>query len=229
MDAADDGAIAPDKVALLPGQTPGVANVTGYSRGINGVMIDVAGMPAAAVLTPADFAFEAFDASGALATGAGAPGLPAINVRRGAGVGGSDRVTITWPANAVRNGWLRVTLLATPRTGLAAPDVFTFGNLAGDTGDGAAAPFHVNALDLGGVKRALNGTSTLTGRFDFNRDGRVNALDLGIAKANLNRSLSAPVAPTASVVAAPPFPATTFSETGITALHLFDTPAVLPQ
>ena len=80
MDAADDGAIAPDKVALLPGQTPGVANVTGYSRGINGVMIDVAGLPAAAVLTPADFAFEALDASGALVVG-----------RRRAGSAGGQR------------------------------------------------------------------------------------------------------------------------------------------
>jgi hypothetical protein len=208
MDAADDGAVAPDKVALLPGQIPGATNVTGYSRGINGVMIDVAGLPAAAVLTPADFAFEAFDASGALAAGAGAPGAPAINIRRGAGAGGSDRVTITWSENAVRNGWLRVTLLATPRTGLAAPDVFSFGNLAGDTGDGATT-FRVNALDLGGVKRALNGTSTLTGRFDFNRDGRVNALDLGIAKANLNRSLASPAATVPSgapVASVPPSP-----------------------
>ena len=231
MDAADDGAVAPDKVALLPGQTPGVGNVTGYSRGINGVMIDVAGLPAAAALTPADFAFEAFDASGALVTGTGAPGVPAINIRRGAGVGGSDRVTLTWADNAVRNSWLRVTLLPTPRTGLVAPDLFSFGNLAGDTGDGAGGVFRVNALDLGGVKRALNGTSTLTGRFDFNRDGRVNALDLGIAKANLNRSLSAPAAPAALVAAAPPFSVTTtpFGDVGIASLHLFDARAVLPQ
>ena len=29
----------------------------------------------------------------------------------------------------------------------------------------------------------------LTSRVDFNRDGRVNALDLGIARSNLNRTL----------------------------------------
>jgi hypothetical protein len=67
-----------------------------------------------------------------------------------------------------------------------------FGNLVGDTGDtgDSANSFRVNALDLGAVKRALNSTSTLTGRVDFNRDGRVNALDLSIVKANLKRILS---------------------------------------
>ena len=48
--ASDDAAIAqnPDgsaKQALLPGQTASFANYTSYNKGINGVMIDVAGLP----------------------------------------------------------------------------------------------------------------------------------------------------------------------------------------
>ena len=39
--ADDDDAIATDKVALLPGMTATFANYTSYSRGINGLMIDV--------------------------------------------------------------------------------------------------------------------------------------------------------------------------------------------
>src|SRR5439155_6060160 len=35
--AEDAGAMAPDKEALLPGQAPSFANVTSYTRGINGV------------------------------------------------------------------------------------------------------------------------------------------------------------------------------------------------
>ena len=121
-----------------------------------------------------------------------------MSVRRGAGVDGSDRVTLIWadysplanPAStAVGNGWLRVTVKANANTGLASPDVFSFGNVIGDTGDSATA-FRVNALDLGRVKQQLNRASDITGRFDFNRDGRVNALDLGLVKANLNKSLS---------------------------------------
>ena len=39
----DDGAVATDKTVLLPGRTASFANVTGYAKGINGIMIDVAG------------------------------------------------------------------------------------------------------------------------------------------------------------------------------------------
>jgi len=42
INAADDEAIATNKQALLPGQTATFANYTSYSKGINGVMVDVA-------------------------------------------------------------------------------------------------------------------------------------------------------------------------------------------
>ena len=41
------------------------------------------------------------------------------------------------------------------------------------------------------MKRELNTDATITSRADFNRDGRVNALDLAIVKSNLNRALPA--------------------------------------
>ena len=56
-------------------------------------------------------------------------------------------------------------------------------------------------LDLAAVKRALNTASDATGRFDFNRDGRVNALDLATVRQNLNRSLAVP--PATAALAAP--------------------------
>ena len=40
----DDSAVATDKTALLPGQTATFANYTSYSRGINGIMIDIQGL-----------------------------------------------------------------------------------------------------------------------------------------------------------------------------------------
>ena len=51
--ALDDSAIDPSKVALLPGQTAKFANYTSYSRGLNGLIIDVAGLPAGAGPTAA--------------------------------------------------------------------------------------------------------------------------------------------------------------------------------
>ena len=116
-----------------------------------------------------------------------APAPAGITRRAGAGVGGSDRITIVWGDDAVKDRWLQVTVKPNAATtGLVAADVFYFGNLIGDTGDGTTTN-RVNALDLGAVKRALNGASAIDGRYDFNRDGRINALDLGAVKANLNR------------------------------------------
>ncbi len=41
----DDAAVALDKQALLPGQTATFDNYTSYVLGINGIMIDLAGLP----------------------------------------------------------------------------------------------------------------------------------------------------------------------------------------
>jgi hypothetical protein len=181
---ADDATIAADKRALLPGEAPSFANVTSFDKGINGIMVDIAGLRPGAVVTPSDFGFgDAPDAS--------------VNVRPGAGTDGSDRVTLLWAdedpslgnPDAVANGWLTVTVRAA-NLGLARPDVFSFGNLVGETGDGTgAAGWRVSALDLSAIKRALNTDAPITSPADFNRDGRVNALDLAIVKRNLNHSL----------------------------------------
>jgi hypothetical protein len=199
-DAADDGAIAADKQAMLPGGgAPTFANITTYVRGMNGLMIDIAGRAAGAEVPLAeDFGFAVTAAGGWLPVAA----APTIAVRHGAGVNGSDRVTITFADGAIRNAWLQVTVKAGARTGLTARDVFYFGSLAGDSGD-SATTLRVNALDLAAVKRALGGTTTVTGQFDFNRDGRVNALDLAVVKQNLSRNLGAMTAPVAASTSAP--------------------------
>ena len=92
--AADDAAIATDKIALLPGGTSSFANYTSYNRGINGLMIDIAGLPPA-LLTAGDFSFQVGNSS----TSASGVRWPRADRFRatGAGVGGSSRVTLVWP------------------------------------------------------------------------------------------------------------------------------------
>jgi len=192
-DAADDAAIAPDKTPLLPGRRADFRNYTSYSRGLNGVMVDIANLPPLE-LSAADFAFA----------GAAAPST--IGVRRGAGVNGSDRVTLVWPDGAIVNRWLTVTVLPTPATGLSAPDVFSFGNFVGDTGDAAAGATRavVNAADLLRTHARAFAAAPLTNPFDHNRDGRVNAVDLAIARANQSHVL--PLAPASAPASAPAAP-----------------------
>src|SRR5439155_1671010 len=126
--AADDKAIDTRKRALLPGRRATFENVTGYSSGINGIMIDLAGLSAGAAgaITAADFDFKV-GAGGNPGSWTAAPRPSAVLVRPGAGLGGAARVSITWPDRAVRNEWLQVTVKADSHTGLTRPDVFYFG------------------------------------------------------------------------------------------------------
>jgi hypothetical protein len=189
--AADDNAIATDKVPRLPGERGGFANTTSYDKGINGVVVDVANLPAGQTLTPDDFDATVRPQS--------------VTVRRGAGVGGSDRVTLLWPdynpgsmranVDVVINGWLRVTVKANAHTGLSVPDVFAFGNLVGETGDNppGLSVLRVTARDLAKMRRGMGaaaGVATAAHNpLDVNRDGRVNALDLAMVRRRLGRSL----------------------------------------
>ncbi|MBE3071274.1 MAG: PKD domain-containing protein, partial [Planctomycetes bacterium] len=181
--AADDAAIATNKTALWEGETAAFANYTSYARGINGVMIDVAdlgGTPDAA-----DFIFTVGNDS-APSTWAPAPAPLSISVRPGAGVGGTDRVTIIWAEGAIRNQWLRVTVLADAnggRLGLARDDVFHFGNAVGETGNSASDAL-VDADDEAAARAnpAFFPPAAITNVYDFDRNRLVNAADQIIAR-----------------------------------------------
>jgi hypothetical protein len=197
----DDNAIATDKTPLLPGQgAPSFANVSSYFWGLNGVMVDLAGLAIDADVSPADFDFGS------------APLPESMTIREGAGVGGSDRVSIAWapyttlagiPHTAIGNGWLHVTVKATDDTQLSRPDVFSFGSLVGETGDGGGRNPRVSAIDLAATKRNLNATASLTATTDFDRDGRVTAVDLSIVKRNLNAAIPVIFAPATATAPVP--------------------------
>ncbi|NQU21889.1 MAG: lamin tail domain-containing protein [Candidatus Nealsonbacteria bacterium] len=194
----DDGAIATDKEVLLAGQTATFANYTSYSRGINGIMLDVADLPAGAMPTAADFMFRVGNDNDPSRADAGQSGWttldvePAVTVRPGAGVAGSDRVTIVLPDDAVRNTWLEVTVKA-DSLGLAADDVFYVGNAVAETGN-SAAQATVTTADLLLARnnpRGFPGLPDVTFPYDFDRDGQVDAVDVLLARNNQTSFLDA--------------------------------------
>jgi glucose/arabinose dehydrogenase len=193
--AADDGAIATDKKALLPGQVASFSNLTSYSSGINGIMVDVAHLPATATITAANFAFR---------TGKGddnwfdAPAPAQIALRRADGDDGSDRITVTWTDGSIINRWLQVTFTATPLA--ATPinmDIFYFGNLRGEVGNPeATARLMVNGVDASETRRAIGrAAASITNLYDHNRDGRVNVLDWTVSARNRAQSVTLFTAP----------------------------------
>jgi hypothetical protein len=209
INASDDGAIATDKTAYLPGS--GIAafsSVSSYSRGINGIMVDISGSHPG--ISAADFQFRVGN-NNAPNTWAAAPAPVAVSVRAGAGVGGSDRIVITWANGAIANKWLEVTLLATTATGLSAADVFFWGNKIADSGTSpGAGVFDTSSTDAAQVFATIGSGKPITDLRDYNRDGQVTSTDAAIVFANignivrLNVSAGGPFAPEAIAAMAVP-------------------------
>ena len=175
------GAMDPTKLPLLPGQTASFANYTNYTKGLNGIIVDIANL--AGTLTASDFQFATWNGialSGFLVS----PAIATITVISGGGVSGTSRLKIEFSDNRIQNTWLRVTMLANTNTGLSVNDVFYFGNAVGDmnTGNtGTPTTIRADAADLAMIRQNQSANADSAGissLFDFNKDGRVNALDL---------------------------------------------------
>jgi hypothetical protein len=189
--SSDDAAIAADKAAYLPSSGAATfANVTSYSKGINGIMIDLAGTHG--TLSAADFTFKVGN-NNAPSGWSTAPASATVTVRAGAGTGGSDRVEITWADGAILDKWLEVVVRGNDaaggnnlNTGLAASDIFFFGNARADSGAGdTATQATVNATDELAARNNPHGqfdNIPVTNLHDYNRDGVVNVTDALLAR-----------------------------------------------
>jgi len=179
INAADDDAIATNKSAYMPGNGIATfANVSSFSRGINGIIVDIAGSHPD--ISAADFSFRIGN-NNAPGGWIDAPDPTAVVVRAGAGSDEADRVEITWASGAIKNTWLEVQVLATANTGLATADVHFWGNKVGDVGTGTpATTFVTSAADKTSVLGGAAGGVPITNPRDFNRDGNVTAADATI-------------------------------------------------
>ncbi|HUT10601.1 MAG TPA: PA14 domain-containing protein [Thermoguttaceae bacterium] len=202
--ADDDSAIAPDpasaaelrlgKTALLPGQTASFENYTSYSRGINGIMVDIADLAEMPTLSTWDdfFAFTVGN-DDTPDDWSAAPDPVEVAVRAGHGVADSHRVTIIWADGAVQKQWVQVTVLANEHTGLQQNDVFYFGNAVAESGN-SAANARVTIEDLllarNNPRNFLN-PAPIDCPYDYNHDRRVNATDVLLARNNQTSFLTA--------------------------------------
>ena len=184
VSSSDANAIATDKQALLPGGLASVDNVTSYSRGINGVMVDLAGSHPD--ITAADFTFRV-GASNDPGSWTLAPEPLEVVVLPGQGLGGADRVAIVWADGAIKNTYLQVIVAANANTGLDASDEFYFGNRIGDTFQNSpAGMFLTSVSDEIAVRNTPPvGNQPVTAVLDFDKNGLINASDQIIARNNI--------------------------------------------
>jgi L-ascorbate metabolism protein UlaG (beta-lactamase superfamily) len=174
--AEDDAAIATNKSWLLPGQTASFANYSSYDKGINGLSIDMRNL--GSLVTGPDLTFKAGTTANP-STWADAPAPTVALLRRGAGAGGSDRLTVLWADGALKNTWLQVTIEATGH-------VFYFGNVVGETGNSSANSF-VSAADEIAIRShftPVGESAPIDSAYDLNRDGKVDMADESIARGN---------------------------------------------
>jgi uncharacterized repeat protein (TIGR01451 family) len=199
------GALALDKIPLLPGQTATYANVSNFQDGIDGIFIDMTGVPNPAAITAADFEFNVGNSSTpgtGSAPGAGWSTLataPTVTLFAGQGVGGSDRFALSWPAGTISGEWLQVTVKGNTspnpdtNTGLATPDVFYFGSAPGDSGN-STADFDVDAIDETNVRNDPHNFlnhAPITNPNDFTRDADVDSSDNTFARNHTTNFINA--------------------------------------
>ena len=162
---ADDNAIATDKSALIGGQSPAAANVSAFSGGINGIMIDVTSL--AGYVAASDFTFRVSGPDGSWNT---APTPTSVTVRAGAGTAGGDRITIIWADGAISDKWLEVTVKQGGTIGLSQADTFCFGNLAADANGDSRVDFsdYLSLEASFGVSGVSSADFDASGTVDFN-------------------------------------------------------------
>jgi hypothetical protein len=176
-------AIAPDKSAYVPLGSPGtvtvgVANVTNYTKGINGIMVELNG-PSAGV-TAADFVVKMSGQDlAADNTPSGWAAAPAftLTVVPNMPAPGATRFELVWPDGAIVDRYVQVTTLANGNTGLSSPDVFYFGNRVGDAFTSYPGFFNTDAADAIEARNNQSPFAGITNPYDFDRDAVVNAND----------------------------------------------------
>jgi formylglycine-generating enzyme required for sulfatase activity len=182
---SDDNAIAYNKTAYLPGAGAATfANMSSYSRGINGIMVDLFDTGA---ISANDFIFKVGN-NNTPSSWATAPAPTTVTVRAGAGVNGADRVELIWADGAIKKTWLEVTVSANANTGLSFEEIFFFGHALGDTGLGNTATLATvdvtDELQVRNNPAPLFSNIPITNIRDFNRDGIVDVTDQLIARNN---------------------------------------------
>ena len=188
--AADTLAIAPDKEALSPGEHATFANYTSYSKGINGIMIDLDG---GRVPVLSDFTFRVGNSSD-LSTWHAAPAPSAITSLPTPFGNTSLRIALTWPDNAIENEWLEVTI-GRYGPGPISGDRFYFGNAIADSGAGNTANYAlVNATDEIAARNDPHNFANpapIDNVHDYDRDGKVDATDQILARTHGTNFLTA--------------------------------------
>lgn len=172
-------------------QTTTFANVSNYFRGINGVILDIAGL-ASTSLTASDFTFRVApaNASGVVNPSAwAAPSQAPTSITVIAGNATTPaRVRLEWNDNVIQNTWLQIIVKANVNTGLINREVFYLGHALAEV-DGAA-PYRITTTDVGTVRAGVgNAIVSVNDVRDIDKDRRITTTDVGLLRARVSNTV----------------------------------------
>jgi len=171
-------------------QATSSVNVINYSRGLNGVVLDIAGL-ANNALTTADFTMRVAPAGViGVVTPVDWPSAPnptLIEVTPGNATTAA-RVRLEWLDNSIQNTWLQIIVKANANTGLINREVFYFGHAMGEISGGS--PYRVTAVELSAVQTGIsNSIVSVSDARDINKDRRVTAADLSFIQVRVSNNV----------------------------------------
>ncbi len=187
-----------DPVKVLAQSGPGsrqlsFLNLINTTRGINGLVLDVAGLVAGS-LTTSDFVFRMSptglfnENTNPPSSWAMAPTPTAIFVTPGAGLTPA-RVRIEWEDNVIANRWLQIQVIASGQTGLDSTQVFYIGHLQGEVnGSVTGGAFFVTTLDQSAVLPL--GIANVGNVRDIDKNGFITSNDLTAVRTSILASRS---------------------------------------
>jgi len=165
-------------------------NLINTSRGINGLVFDIANLPG--TVTASDFVFQ-LSPQGAFNEGANpvsgwefAPSPSSVAVLFGL----PSRVVITWLDNVIVNRWLRITLKANANTGLDASEVYYIGHLLGETTGPTGSTFTVSFADITPIRSAVGSSVNASSTVDIDKNGTVAFADISAMRPNVGAQLT---------------------------------------
>lgn len=181
-----DAALDSGKVLVPSGTTSQpttFANVINYSRGLNGLVFDVAGL-VASFLTIDDFTFRIGNTSSPKGW-AVAPTPTLISVTPGTPTTPA-RIRLEWADNAIQNTWLQIIVKANANTGLSQRVASYIGHALGEV-NGTGNPLRVSNADLLLVQSAISASIVpVTDNRDVNKDRRVTNADLLLVQGRIS-------------------------------------------
>ena len=158
-------------------------NVINNTRGINGLVFDVAGL-AATTLTASDIAFRMSpigsfnEAANPPSSWAAAPAPTNIVVTEGTS-STPARVRIEWADGAIVNRWLQIKILDNANTGLRSPQVYYLGHLLGETtGTLSGGSYVVQVADVLKIRPDVGSPANVSNILDINKNGLIQVSDI---------------------------------------------------